>query len=97
VLNKFVKGESKDIPSKYSAYKTLLTELDAQTETFKMRTYSSLAGMSFEQILGALELVHTAITDARDFREKKVQSIIKIFEKTRLDSVKNLTEKVSKD
>jgi len=97
VLDKYIKGEIKDVPSKYVAYKTLLTEVNTLTETFMLKTYSSMAGASLEEITGALELVHTAITDARDFREKKIQSIIQIVEKTRLESVKDLTEITSKE
>lgn len=97
VLDKFIKGEIKDVPTKYEAYKTLLAELDTLSETFLLKTYSSIAGASLEEITGALELAHTLITDTRDFREKKIQSIIQIVKMTRLESVKNLTEKTSKE
>ncbi len=93
-LNKFLKGELKELPENLSNYKELLVEIDGQIESFMMRTYSSmLAGPELSDILSGVELVHTVITDARDFREKKVQSIIGIITNLKLEKIKDLTEK----
>lgn len=97
LLDKYVKGEVKEMPEKYSAYEDLLIGLDGLVETFLMKTYSSMQGASIDEFIGALELVHTIVTDVRDFREKKIQCLIKITETTRLNSVKDLTETKSKD
>jgi hypothetical protein len=92
-LNKYLKGEQKELPENLSKYKELLVEIDGQIESFMMRTYSSMmAGPEFSDILSGVELVHKAITDARDFREKKVQSIIGIITNLKLEKIKDLTE-----
>jgi hypothetical protein len=92
-LNKYLKGEQKELPENLSKYKELLEEIDGQIESFMMRTFSSMmAGPEFSDILSGVELVHTAITDARDFREKKVQSIIGIITNLKLEKIKDLTE-----
>lgn len=97
-LNKYLKGELKELPNDLLSYKLLIEEIDGQIESFLLRTYSSmLAGAEIGDIISGVELVHTAIKDARDFREKKVQSIIKVLESLKMDKVKDLTEKKEKD
>lgn len=97
-INKYLKGELKELPKDLLAYKILLEEIDGQMESFLLRTYSSmLAGPELGDIVGGIELVHTAITDARDFREKKVQSIIGVLGNLKLEKVKDLTEKKEKE
>jgi hypothetical protein len=97
-LNDYVKDANNTVPDKFSGYLKLLEEIDGATESFMIKSYSSmLAGPSLADITGVAELVHTAITDARDFREKKIQSTITILEKTRLEKLKDLTEEKKKD
>jgi len=97
-LNKYLKGDWQELHHSLSGYKSLIKEIDSQIESFLGSTYSSsLAGPEFGDIVGGIELVHTAITDARNFREKKVQSMIGILGNLKLEKVKDLTEKKEKD
>lgn len=94
ILNKYLRGETNELPKGLFPYKKLLEEIDVLSETFMLKTYSNmLAGPGLSDILGGIELVHTSITDARDSREKKVHSIVEILNKLKLESVKGLTEK----
>lgn len=97
-LNKYLKGEINNLPENLAVYKTLLDEIDDQMETFMLKTYSSmLAGPALSDIISGVELVHTVVTDIRDFREKKVQATIGILTNLKLEKVKDLTENKKTD
>lgn len=92
-LNKFIKGDLGNLPKKLNRYKALFEEIDANYEALTMVRFGSMnASASLEEITGAVGLVHTIITDMRDFREKKVANIIKLLETLKMQSIKNVLE-----
>lgn len=95
-INKYIVGTD-PLPEKHKAYKVLLEEIDALHAAFMLKTYSSAQGLLLADAISAAELAHTIITDARDFREKKIQSLLLILEKMKLQNVKDLTEPKPKD
>lgn len=86
------KPDASKIADRYGQYQPLLDEIDGRLETFMMRTYSSaLAGASLADFTGVAELTHTIISGARDFREKKVQSMTTLLKELKLEKLKDLT------
>jgi hypothetical protein len=96
-VNGFIKGDLTSLPAKMKAYEKSLEEIEGRLETFMLKTYSSmLAGPTIEEILGAVELTHGIITDARDFREKKVVNLSGQLKELKLMPLKELTEEKKK-
>jgi hypothetical protein len=96
-VNGFIKGDLTSLPPKMKAYEKSLEEIEGRLETFMLKTYSSmLAGPTIEEIVGAVELTHGIITDARDFREKKVANLSGQLKELKLMPLKELTEEKKK-
>ena len=91
-LNAYLKNKD-DLPAKFAHYKPLIDEIDGRLQVLLIKTYSgALAGASLEEITGAVELVHTVITDARDFREKKIQSVTALLKDLHLKDLIDLVK-----
>lgn len=94
-VNKCLKDNS--YSNSISAYQNVLVTIDKMVIAFSEKDFSSKAAIPpLEEIVGALELVHATITDARDFREKKISNIITLLKDLKLQSVKDLTEEKEK-
>lgn len=94
-LNKYIKGDCKKLPEKYQEYGNLIEKIDNQLEALLFRKYSggTMSADLISAITGIVELGHTAITDARDFREKKIQSIVSITKELKFVNLSDLIKK----
>lgn len=96
-INGYTKGDIEKLPTKFLPYGKLLIDIDGKLETFMLKTYSSaLAGPTLTELTGVVTLGHGIITDARDFREKKISNTIILIKDLKLSSLKDLTEKKEK-
>lgn len=95
-INKYILGTA-TIPERLKPYKDLLEEISGQHESFLLKSYSSAQGLLLADVISAAELVHTAVTSARDFREKKIQSLLLVLEKMKLEKVTDLTKPKEKE
>ena len=68
---------NEQLPAKFGHYEPVMKEIDDRLQSFLIKTYGSAlsGGAGFAEIVGLIELGHGMITDARDFREKKIQSL----------------------
>ncbi|UPT69954.1 MAG: hypothetical protein M0D53_12540 [Flavobacterium sp. JAD_PAG50586_2] len=101
-LDNYLKNGEK-LPEQFSHYSKLIERIDGQLQAFLIRKYKDggpLAGASIEEITGVASEVREIITSARDFREKKIQSIYGIIKELKLAAITELIkpkEKGSKD
>ena len=92
-ISRYVAGDADVLSGKLNAYKRLLDEIDERFWIFITGSETKfLADVGMGDILDAVELGHTIITDARDFREKKVSNLITQLKDLKLQSLKDLTE-----
>ncbi|WP_241311653.1 hypothetical protein [Chryseobacterium arthrosphaerae] len=97
-LENYIKGDIKKLPEDYSAYETSINSIDGLLSVFLVQKYNDGGIQSsalIEAILGVVELGHTIITDARDFREKKIQSIVGITKELKLAKISELIKDVN--
>lgn len=97
-LNQYLKGSIKSLPSTYIEYENLIKEIDDRLQTFMIRKFlgAELAGASIEEITGIIELGHGVITDARDFREKKIQSVTGLIKELKIVNISELMKSEEK-
>lgn len=100
-LDKYLQDQ-KALPKKYKHYELLLNQIDSQLTALLVRKYTggALAGPGLDIITGMVTEVREITTSARDFREKKIQSIhslMKELKMTTLSEIKKSKEKDSKD
>jgi len=92
-LDKYIKGSSSQIPK---AYKQIMASIEH--DLYELIADDNRPGVSaLESILSITEQISTAITSARDFREKKVGSICEVLDKLRLRDVSELGKKEEDD
>lgn len=86
-----IKGEEYDLPEKLLPYKPLIGEIDTNFLKFSTNYYGSmLAVPGLTEIIGVIGLVNTVATGARDFREKKVQSLTGLMKTVKLTPIADL-------
>jgi len=91
-LNSYLKT-GKGLKSKFGYYEPLIEEIDGLNQALMIKTYAStLGGTSLEEITGIITLGHDIITDARDFREKKIQSLTTLLKDLHLLSLAELVK-----
>ena len=98
-INRTITGEKNLLTGRLEPYSDLLKIIDDYYNTFMSSSLKGnpIAAIGIDDALGAIELVHGIITDARDAREKKVQAIISVLEKLKLEKIKDLTEEKKDD
>jgi hypothetical protein len=97
-VNKYLKDPTYRAHTELDPYKSAINEIDGLLEGFLIKTYSSaLSGASIEEITGIVALGHSLITDARDFRQKKVESITGTLKELKLTSLVDLLKLPEKD
>lgn len=91
-INGYLKGTTSELPDKYKGYIQTINSLDILLNNFMKSDYSEPAfkGFTFDNFLGSAELIHGILTDARDFREKKVQSLSALIKELKLAPIKDL-------
>lgn len=91
-LNAYIKS-GKELPSKFSVYKDFVDDIDGIHESLMISTYGGkLGGAGLEEITGVFEQVSGAVIAARDFREKKIQSIVGLLKELRIQKISDLLE-----
>ena len=98
-LNKYLKYQ-KPLPEKFSQYSILLEQIDGQLEALLMRKYNDGGIQSAElitAIVGIVTEIREITTSARDFREKKIQSISGIIKELKLSPIYELIKPKEKD
>lgn len=98
-LNKYLKNQ-KSVPEKFSQYQVLLEQIDGQLEALLMRDYKDGGKQSAElitAIVGIITEIREITTSARDFREKKIQSISGIIKELKLSPIAELIKPKEKD
>lgn len=98
-LNKYLKNQ-KPISEKFSQYQVLLEQIDGQLEALLIRDYKDGGIQSAElitAIVGVITEIREITTSARDFREKKIQSISGIIKELKLSPIAELIKPKEKD
>jgi hypothetical protein len=96
-INKYLKGTSKDLPENLKVYKTLIDEIDGQLIALEIKTYASTqGGPGVEEIVAIATLGNDIVAGARDFREKKIQSITGLLKEIRLKLLSDIIKPVDK-
>lgn len=97
-LDKFLKSEE-SLPVKYKVYGELLKQIDGQFTSFIIKKYGggALAGPGLDEITGVATEVREIITSARDFREKKIQSINSLLKELKLTPLSEIIKPKEKD
>lgn len=97
-LDKFLK-HGEELPEKYKEYGILLGQIDSKFTTFMMRKYGggTLSGPGLDVITGIVSEGREIVTSARDFREKKIQSINSILKELRLTNLSEIIKPKEKD
>ena len=98
-LNKYLKNQ-KPVPEKFSQYQVLLEQIDGQLEALLMRDYKDGGIQSAElitAIVGIITEIREITTSARDFREKKIQSISGIIKELKLSPIAELIKPKEKE
>jgi len=88
------------LPEKFSQYSILLEQIDGQLEALLMRKYNDGGIQSAElitAIVGIVTEIREITTSARDFREKKIQSISGIIKELKLSPISELIKPKEKD
>jgi hypothetical protein len=89
-INSYLKTNGK-LDSDLVKYGDLIKQIDDNlTEFLSIDFGPGKAIATIDEITGVLELGHTAITDARDFREKKIQSITALMKELKLSTIAEL-------
>lgn len=80
------------LPKKYDHYALLLEQIDGQLEALRLRKYTggTLSGPSLEEFTGVVSEVREIVTSARDFREKKIQSLLGLLKALTLSPLSDL-------
>ncbi|UTN06146.1 hypothetical protein L0669_09560 [Flavobacterium bizetiae] len=98
-LNKYLKNQ-KPVPEKFSQYQVLLEQIDGQLQALLIRSYKDGGTLSAElitAIVGIITEIREITTSARDFREKKIQSISGIIKELKLSPIAELIKPKEKD
>lgn len=87
------------MPKKFAHYQLLLDQIDGQLTAFLIKKYQggALAGPSIEEITGIVSEGREIITSARDFREKKIQSLHTLVKDLRLVNLAEIVSPKKKD
>ena len=89
-LNNYLKGDdTTKISKKISQYKPLISRIDSVLENMetKMEKESAVSTDLLGVILDFANAIHGVITDARDFRAKKIESLNSQLDKLRLEKL----------
>src|SRR6185295_7992472 len=74
-IDAYVKTKA-SISGVYSTYEEMIKEIDDNLQALLIKTFKDVrGGIGLDEITGVIEQVRGVITDARDFREKKIQSL----------------------
>jgi hypothetical protein len=82
------KGEV--MTAKYGYYQTMISEADAAFVELMKLNSRGVKDFALKDIFGIITGAFNMITNARDFREKKIQSIIGLMKELRLKEIKDL-------
>ncbi len=97
-LDCYIKKGNTHFPKRFMSYKDFIDDINKKEIDFLLNTYSSTKAIPLiDEILGIVELTHGIITDARDFREKKVTNLISQIKDLKLKSLKDLIEPTEKE
>jgi hypothetical protein len=90
-INYFLKTPNEKLNGDLVKYGNLIKQIDNNLTDFLSIDFGpGKAIATIAEITGVLELGHTAITDARDFREKKIQSITALMKELKLSTIAEL-------
>lgn len=97
-LDKFLKSEE-ELPEKFKVYGELLIQIESQFTSFIIKKYGggALSGPGLDEITGIVSEGREIVTSARDFREKKIQSINSILKELRLTNLSEIIKPKEKD
>ncbi|MEI9955274.1 MAG: hypothetical protein WDM90_02975 [Ferruginibacter sp.] len=89
-INRFLKTD-KPLSHRYAFYQEIIAHVDTLTPRFLFAEYGSLlSGPSLADITGVAEQGIALVTAARDFREKKIQSITALLKELKLQGLGDL-------
>ncbi len=92
-LDKYLKYKT-PLPDKFKHYGILIDQIDGQLTSFSIKKFNggTLAGPGLEAIMGVITEGREIITSARDFREKKIQSLSSLIKELKLVELSELSE-----
>jgi hypothetical protein len=76
--------------AKYGYYQTMISEADAAFVELMKLNSRGVKDFALKDVFGIITGAFNMITNARDFREKKIQSIIGLMKELRLKEIKDL-------
>lgn len=92
-LDKYLKYKT-PLPNKFKPYGILIDQIDSQLTSFSIKKFNggTLAGPGIEAIMGVITEGREIVTSARDFREKKIQSLTALIKELKLIELSELSK-----